>query len=273
MHTATLHDDVVDESDLRHRQAAARRRVDDVLVSDFLFGQAFRMMVEVGSLPCIYVLSSAASPRHHQALRQGHRNDRGRLPHRGPAPRPRRTARRSCEVGPTLAGNFGNRRSPRRTGPIWVSASDSSTTRSITAARRPSWARSAAGDELRESRSPLRGAASGIGLNANSRRSSEARSSTPDEEARRARRAPSSNAPTMTPWRTTRSSCSPRRLGTARATIRHRQQACAGCTHLEWSRSGDNLKTIPVVAPTPAFAAKSRRMNDLPGLDPGGRSQ
>ena len=64
MHTATLlHDDVVDESDMRRGKAAARvlwGNEASVLVGDFLFGQAFKMMVEVGSLPCLDVLSSAA---------------------------------------------------------------------------------------------------------------------------------------------------------------------------------------------------------------------
>jgi len=64
MHTATLlHDDVVDESDMRRGKAAARMlwgNEASVLVGDFLLGQAFKMMVEVGSLPCLDVLSSAA---------------------------------------------------------------------------------------------------------------------------------------------------------------------------------------------------------------------
>ena len=64
MHTATLlHDDVVDESDLRRGKAAARvlwGNEASVLVGDFLLGQAFRMMVEVGSLHCLEVLSGAA---------------------------------------------------------------------------------------------------------------------------------------------------------------------------------------------------------------------
>jgi octaprenyl-diphosphate synthase len=65
MHTATLlHDDVVDESDLRRGKAAARKlwgNEASVLVGDFLLGQAFRMMVEVGSLACLDVLSVAAT--------------------------------------------------------------------------------------------------------------------------------------------------------------------------------------------------------------------
>jgi len=54
MHTATLlHDDVVDESDMRRGKLAARMlwgNEASVLVGDFLLGQAFKMMVEVGSL-------------------------------------------------------------------------------------------------------------------------------------------------------------------------------------------------------------------------------
>ncbi|PZM07770.1 polyprenyl synthetase family protein [Rhizobium tubonense] len=64
LHTATLlHDDVVDESDLRRGRSTARMiwgNQASVLVGDFLLGQAFRMMVEVGSLEALDVLSSAA---------------------------------------------------------------------------------------------------------------------------------------------------------------------------------------------------------------------
>ena len=65
MHTATLlHDDVVDESDMRRGKLAARMlwgNEASVLVGDFLLGQAFRMMVEVGSLPALDILSTAAT--------------------------------------------------------------------------------------------------------------------------------------------------------------------------------------------------------------------
>ena len=64
MHTATLlHDDVVDQSDMRRGKLAARMlwgNEASVLVGDFLLGQAFKMMVEVGSLACLDVLSSSA---------------------------------------------------------------------------------------------------------------------------------------------------------------------------------------------------------------------
>ena len=65
MHTATLlHDDVVDESDLRRGQSSARMiwgNQASVLVGDFLLGQAFRMMVETGSMDALKVLSDAAA--------------------------------------------------------------------------------------------------------------------------------------------------------------------------------------------------------------------
>lgn len=65
MHTATLlHDDVVDESDMRRGRLAARLvwgNGASVLVGDFLLGQAFKMMVEVGSLRALEILSSAAA--------------------------------------------------------------------------------------------------------------------------------------------------------------------------------------------------------------------
>ncbi len=65
MHTATLlHDDVVDESDLRRGRKTARLlwgNEASVLVGDFLLGQAFRMMVDVGSIGALRVLSDAAA--------------------------------------------------------------------------------------------------------------------------------------------------------------------------------------------------------------------
>ncbi len=65
MHTATLlHDDVVDESDVRRGKKAARMiwgNQASVLVGDFLLGQAFRMLVDVGSLQVLKILSNAAA--------------------------------------------------------------------------------------------------------------------------------------------------------------------------------------------------------------------
>ena len=65
MHTATLlHDDVVDESDLRRGRQTARilwGNQASVLVGDYLLGQAFKMMVDVGNLPALKILSHAAT--------------------------------------------------------------------------------------------------------------------------------------------------------------------------------------------------------------------
>ncbi|MEP2943653.1 MAG: polyprenyl synthetase family protein [Hyphomicrobiales bacterium] len=65
MHTATLlHDDVVDESDMRRGKLAARMlwgNQASVLVGDYLLGQAFRMMVEVGSMEALDILSTAST--------------------------------------------------------------------------------------------------------------------------------------------------------------------------------------------------------------------
>lgn len=65
MHTATLlHDDVVDESEVRRGKAAARMvwgNEASVLVGDFLLGHAFKMMVETGSLDTLAILSNAAT--------------------------------------------------------------------------------------------------------------------------------------------------------------------------------------------------------------------
>ena len=65
IHTATLlHDDVVDESDLRRGLASANvvwGNQASVLVGDFLFSRAFELMVDDGSLDVLQVLSRASS--------------------------------------------------------------------------------------------------------------------------------------------------------------------------------------------------------------------
>ncbi len=65
IHTATLlHDDVVDESQLRRGFASANAVFGNkasVLVGDFLFARAFQLMVEDGSLEVLRILSAAAA--------------------------------------------------------------------------------------------------------------------------------------------------------------------------------------------------------------------
>ena len=65
IHTATLlHDDVVDESDLRRGLASANTlwgNQASVLVGDFLFSRAFQLMVEDGSLAVLEILSRTSS--------------------------------------------------------------------------------------------------------------------------------------------------------------------------------------------------------------------
>ena len=65
IHTATLlHDDVVDDSDLRRGLASANAVFGNkasVLVGDFLFARAFQLMVQDGSLRVLAILSQAAA--------------------------------------------------------------------------------------------------------------------------------------------------------------------------------------------------------------------
>lgn len=65
IHTATLlHDDVVDESDLRRGNRTANAlfgNAASVLVGDFLYSRAFQMMVSVGSMRIQQVLADATN--------------------------------------------------------------------------------------------------------------------------------------------------------------------------------------------------------------------
>ena len=65
IHTATLlHDDVVDESDLRRGNATANvlwGNQASVLVGDFLFSRAFQVMVEAGDMNVLKILSDASA--------------------------------------------------------------------------------------------------------------------------------------------------------------------------------------------------------------------
>ncbi|MGX6566940.1 octaprenyl diphosphate synthase [Cupriavidus necator] len=65
IHTATLlHDDVVDESELRRGRDTANAvfgNAASVLVGDFLYSRAFQMMVDAGSMRIMEILSNATN--------------------------------------------------------------------------------------------------------------------------------------------------------------------------------------------------------------------
>src|SRR6266516_1086180 len=65
IHTATLlHDDVVDESELRRGRKTANAEFGNaasVLVGDFLYSRAFQMIVDAGSLRVMKVLADATN--------------------------------------------------------------------------------------------------------------------------------------------------------------------------------------------------------------------
>ena len=69
IHTATLvHDDVVDESDLRRGQPTANSlfgNAASVLVVDFVYSRAFQLMVEVDNMRVLEVLAEAKIGRAH----------------------------------------------------------------------------------------------------------------------------------------------------------------------------------------------------------------
>ena len=113
MHTATLlHDDVVDESDLRRGKIAARMlwgNEASVLVGDFLLGQAFKMMVEVGNLHALDILSSAAGViAEGEVMQLGTAKNTATNEDEYLAVIRAKTAElfaAACEVGPALAGS------------------------------------------------------------------------------------------------------------------------------------------------------------------------
>lgn len=65
IHTATLlHDDVIDESDLRRGSTSAHKiwgNTTAILVGDFLFAKAFELMVKSGNLQVLQILSKTSA--------------------------------------------------------------------------------------------------------------------------------------------------------------------------------------------------------------------
>ena len=112
MHTATLlHDDVVDESEMRRGRLAARMlwgNEASVLVGDFLLGQAFKMMVEVASLRALEILSSAAAViAEGEVMQLGAAKNTATTEDEYLAVIRAKTAElfgAACEVGPVIAG-------------------------------------------------------------------------------------------------------------------------------------------------------------------------
>ncbi len=142
IHTATLlHDDVVDESDLRRGRKTANAvwgNAASVLVGDFLYSRSFQMMVELDRMRVMRILADttnlhrrgrgAAASQHRQSgyrrgrLSQGHRAQDRRAVRRGDATR--RGARRACRAT--------RRKRSRATASISASRSRSPTTCSTT---------------------------------------------------------------------------------------------------------------------------------------------
>lgn len=112
IHSATLlHDDVVDDSDLRRGQKVANHiwgNSASILVGDFLFARAFNLMVETGSMEALGILSTASSViaegEVHQlaALRDIHITEQTYLEIIGAKTAALFAA--ACEVSPVLSG-------------------------------------------------------------------------------------------------------------------------------------------------------------------------
>ncbi len=112
IHTATLlHDDVVDESQLRRGLASANAVFGNqasVLVGDFLFARAFQLMVADGSLRVLEILSKAAATiAEGEVLQLVTQNDLTTSEEQYLAVVRGKTAAlfaAACEVGPVIAG-------------------------------------------------------------------------------------------------------------------------------------------------------------------------
>ena len=154
IHTATLlHDDVVDESDLRRGRKTANAlfgNAASVLVGDFLYSRSFEMMVGVGKMRVMEILSDATNMiSEGEVLQLLNMHDAGRGRSALHAGDPLQDGQAVRSGGPTRRG-VGRCRMPRpkrrRRNSAGASArrSRSWTTGSITRARRNRWAKTPA---------------------------------------------------------------------------------------------------------------------------------
>lgn len=118
IHTATLlHDDVVDESDLRRGQQtvnAAWTNLISVLMGDYLFAKAFRVMVDANSMELVQAISRATERVSVGELRQIEEIGNYALSEDEYldiiANKTASLFSVSCETGPILMRKFGNER-------------------------------------------------------------------------------------------------------------------------------------------------------------------
>ena len=166
IHTATLlHDDVVDESDLRRGPPTANAvwgNKAPVLVGDFLFSRAFQLMVEDGSLRVLDILANASAVIAEGEVRAAHHRQRHRRPPRQAyleviAAKTAALFRAACQIGAVIADRPAAEEAGAGEPTARISASPSSwsTTRSTTAPSRRCSARPSATISAR-ARSPCR---------------------------------------------------------------------------------------------------------------------
>jgi octaprenyl-diphosphate synthase len=118
IHTATLlHDDVVDESDLRRGQETVNykwKNLISVLMGDYIFGKAFRVMVETHSIELIEAISLATERVSVGELRQIEETQNYSLSEEEYldiiANKTASLFSVSCAAGPILAGGDAHRR-------------------------------------------------------------------------------------------------------------------------------------------------------------------
>jgi len=164
IHTATLlHDDVVDESDLRRGQASANvvfGNQASVLVGDFCSPAPFQVMVEDGSVDTLRILANASAVIAEGEVLQlsaAHDTVTSRDTYlRIISAKTAELFAAACEIGAVVADRSPtNARRCAASAPSWASRSRSSTTCWTIPPARPGWARPSATISAR-ARSPCR---------------------------------------------------------------------------------------------------------------------